>query len=60
MHSPIEIAKNYVDIGIHKTMMSAFKMLLLGFFAGLFISFAGIAATTATATMETASADYSR
>ena len=56
MHSPIEIAKNYVDIGIHKTMMSAFKMLLLGFFAGLFISFAGIAATTATATMETASA----
>ncbi len=36
--------------------MSAFKMLLLGFFAGLFISFAGIAATTATATMETASA----
>ena len=56
MHSPIEIAKNYVDIGIHKTMMSAFKMLLLGIFAGLFISFAGIAATTATATMETASA----
>lgn len=56
MHSPIEIAKNYIDIGIHKTMMSAFKMLLLGFFAGLFISFAGIAATTATATMETASA----
>ncbi|MBE5954404.1 MAG: formate/nitrite transporter family protein [Lachnospiraceae bacterium] len=56
MHSPLEIAKNYVDIGIHKTMMSAFKMTLLGFFAGLFISFAGIAATTATATMETASA----
>lgn len=56
MHSPLEIAKNYVEIGIHKTKMSAFKMLLLGFFAGLFISFAGIAATTATATMETASA----
>lgn len=56
MHSPLEIAKNYVDIGIHKTMLSAFKMTLLGFFAGLFISFAGIAATTATATMETASA----
>ena len=56
MHSPLEIAKSYVDIGIHKTMLSAFKMTLLGFFAGLFISFAGIAATTATATMETASA----
>lgn len=56
MHSPIEIAKGYVEIGIHKTKMSAFKMLLLGFFAGIFISFAGIAATTATATMETASA----
>ncbi len=56
MHSPLEIAKNYVEIGIHKTMMSAFKMLLLGFFAGMFISFAGIAATTATATMATASA----
>lgn len=56
MHSPLEIAKSYVEIGIHKTMLSAFKMLLLGFFAGAFISFAGIAATTATATMETASA----
>ncbi len=56
MHSPLEIARSYVEIGIHKTMLSAFKMLLLGFFAGAFISFAGIAATTATATMETASA----
>ncbi len=51
MHSPLEIAKNYVDIGIHKTMLSAFKMVLLGFFAGMFISFAGVAATTASTTL---------
>lgn len=51
MHSPLEIAKHYVDIGIHKTMLSAFKMILLGFFAGMFIAFAGIAATTASTTL---------
>lgn len=55
MHSPIEIAKNYVDIGIHKTMLSAFKMVLLGIFAGLFIAFAGIASTTASSTIAIAS-----
>lgn len=52
MHSPLEIAKNYVEIGIHKTKMSAFKMLILGIFAGIFIGFAGIASTTAAATIE--------
>lgn len=52
MHSPLEIAKNYVEIGIHKTKMSAFKMLILGIFAGMFIGFAGIASTTASATIE--------
>lgn len=51
MHSPIEIARNYVDIGIHKTNLSAFKMVLLGIFAGMFIGFAGIASTTATSTI---------
>lgn len=56
MHSPLEIAKGYVDIGIHKTMMSAFKMVLLGFFAGMFIALAGIASTTASSTIGTASA----
>lgn len=55
MHSPIEIAKNYIDIGIHKTMLSAFKMVLLGIYAGLFISFAGIASTTASSTIAPAS-----
>lgn len=51
MHSPLEIAKNFVEIGIHKVKLSAFKMLILGIFAGMFIGFAGIAATTASATI---------
>ncbi len=51
MHSPLEIAKNFVEIGIHKVKLSAFKMLFLGFFAGMFIGFAGIASTTASATI---------
>lgn len=55
MHSPLEIAKNYVEIGIHKTKLPIFKMILLGFFAGMFISFAGVAATTASTTLGTTS-----
>lgn len=52
MHSPLEIAKNFVEIGIHKVRLSAWKMLILGFFAGCFIGFAGIASTTASATVD--------
>ena len=55
MHSPLEIARNYVEIGIHKVRLSAFKMLVLGIFAGVFIGFAGIAATVGGATIENAS-----
>lgn len=55
MHSPLEIARNYVDVGIHKTNLSAFKMVLFGFFAGMFIGFAGIAATTSSSTIATPS-----
>lgn len=55
MHSPLEIARNFVEIGIHKANMSIFKMLVLGFFAGMFIGFAGIASTTASATLEVGS-----
>lgn len=55
MHSPLEIARNFVEIGIHKANMSIFKMLVLGFFAGMFIGFAGIAATAASATIEVGS-----
>jgi len=55
MHSPIEIARNYVEVGIHKVNLSIFKMILLGFFAGMFIGFAGIASTTASSTIAAAS-----
>ncbi len=55
MHSPLEIARNYVEVGIHKANLSIFKMLLLGFFAGMFIGFAGIASTTASSTIAVAS-----
>lgn len=55
MHSPLEIARNFVEIGIHKVKLSVWKMLILGFFAGAFIGFAGIASTTASATVENAS-----
>ena len=51
MHSPLEIARNYVEVCIHKTNLSSFKMTLLGFFAGMFIAFAGIASTTAASTI---------
>ena len=47
MHSPLEIARNYIEVGIHKVNLSIFKTILLGFFAGMFIGFAGIASTTA-------------
>jgi formate/nitrite transporter len=52
MHSPVEIARNFVEIGYHKVRLSAFKMVLLGIFAGIFIGFAGIASTTASATVD--------
>lgn len=51
MHSPLEIARNYVEVGVHKTNLSAFKMLILGIFAGIFIGFAGIASTAASASV---------
>lgn len=55
MHSPIEIAQNYVEVGVHKTHLSAFKMVILGIFAGMFIGFAGVASTVASASIEAAS-----
>ena len=55
MHSPLEIARNFVEIGIHKVKLSAWKMLILGFFFFFFIGFAGIASTTASATIASAS-----
>lgn len=55
MHSPLEIARNYVEVGVHKSNLSAFKMVLLGIFAGMFIGFAGIASTTASSTIAASS-----
>lgn len=55
MHSPIEIARNFVEIGIHKVKLSIWKMVILGAFAGIFIGFAGIASTTISATVENGS-----
>lgn len=52
MHSPLEIARNYVEIGIHKVRLSALKMIILGMFAGIFIGFAGIASTVGSSTIE--------
>lgn len=51
MHSPLEIARSYVEVSIHKTNLSAFKMIILGIFAGIFIGFAGIASTAAASTI---------
>lgn len=55
MHSPEEIARNFVEIGAHKAKLPIWKMVILGFFAGMFIGFAGIASTTISATVENAS-----
>ncbi len=51
MHSPLEIARSFVEIGTHKVRVSALKMVVLGIFAGLFIGFAGIASNVAGATV---------
>ena len=55
MHSPLEIAKSYIEIGIHKSNLPIFKMILLGFFAGMFIGFAGIGSTVAASSISVAS-----
>lgn len=52
MHSPLEIARAFIEIGIHKVKLSAFKMFILGAFAGMFIGFAGIASTVGAVTVE--------
>lgn len=56
MHSPLEIARNYIEVGASKANLSAFKMVLLSFFAGMFIGFAGIGSTVASSTISVASA----
>ncbi len=51
MHSPLEIARSFVEIGTHKVRIPALKMVVLGIFAGIFIGFAGIASNVAGATV---------
>ena len=51
MHSPLEIERSFVEIGIHKVRISALKMVVLGIFAGMFIGFAGIASNVAGTTV---------
>lgn len=55
MHSPLEIARNYIEIGINKVRMPIIKMFVLAIFAGCFIAIAGIGATTAAVSIESAS-----
>ncbi len=56
MLSPVQIAKNYVDVGAGKTKLPAAKMFVLAVFAGLFIAVAGSAAAIASATIPDPSA----
>ncbi|MBE6939644.1 MAG: formate/nitrite transporter family protein [Ruminococcaceae bacterium] len=45
MHTPAEIAKNYIAIGTGKANQKADRMFLLAVLAGMFIALAGAAAT---------------
>lgn len=51
MNSPKEIAHNYVEAGVGKTKLSIAKMIVLGIFAGIFIAFAAVGSTAASATI---------
>ena len=49
MISSDQIAKNYDIAGVRKANLPGLHMLLLGFFAGMFIALAGAAASVASA-----------
>ena len=51
-----QIAENYVETGIKKAELPVSHMLILGFFAGMFIALAGAGASVASAAMTNASA----
>lgn len=55
MNSPAEIAKNYVAIGKGKATNGFWKLLILGVLAGAFIGLAGLGATTAAVSVQSAS-----
>ena len=47
MNSPAQIAEFTSEVGKKKSELSVVKMLILGFFAGMFIAFGAVAANTA-------------
>lgn len=51
-----QIAENYVEMGRKKAELPVSHMLILGFFAGMFIALAGAGASVASAAMTNASA----
>ena len=51
MFTPAEVAKNCVGIGVAKSKLSSGRMFLLAILAGAFIAIAGLANTTAPATI---------
>ena len=55
MNSPKEVAQNYIATGLAKTKLPAAKMLLLGLLAGMFIALAGVGASIASVSIQTAS-----
>ena len=55
MNSPAEVAKNYIGIGRGKVSLPVSKMFLLGLMAGMFIALAGVGASTASCTVNSAS-----
>ena len=54
-----QIAENYVETGRKKAELPVSHMLILGFFAGMFIALAGAGASVASAAMTNASASRS-
>ena len=55
MHTPAEIAKNYVEIGAAKTRLPTGRLVLLSVLAGIFIALAGVGSQTVAVSIPMAS-----
>jgi formate/nitrite transporter len=55
MYSPKEVAQNYIAIGAGKTKLPILRMFILGILAGMFIAFAGVGASIASVSVQSAS-----
>lgn len=55
MHSPAQIANNYISIGESKTKYPVYKVIILAAFAGAFIALAAVGATVIGVTVESKS-----